>query len=200
MLELLTSPPIPKSLLGINPRRINPSGWSDMRADALARMGGRCAVCSDNQAIEVHETYVYDYDVAIATFNIAIPLCVPCHRFTHLELTASRWRHGEIAQEIFIDCVNHGTRLLRWGGKLPSLVQMGIIRRLTHWPDTRSLLSDDAYYANGVLLPPYLGQDTRQWRLYWNGQLYKEVMLFDYTWNIDALFDDGAFENVKFKP
>ena len=130
MLELLLHPPIPRSLLGINPRRINPLGWQTIREEALERSGSRCSVCGSTNRLEVHETYVYDYEGCIATYVTAFPLCVPCHRFVHLDITVNRWATGEVDTATVLDVADHGAALLKAAGMMPTLCQLHYLHRL----------------------------------------------------------------------
>ena len=88
--ELLLHPMIPRSLSGVNPRRIKGKEWWDKtRKAAYAENNYCCWACgahrmdTTEQLLDGHETYEYNFDKRTMRYEGTVALCRRCHEFIH---------------------------------------------------------------------------------------------------------------------
>ncbi len=89
--ELLTHPPIPSDLVGLNPRTImGQAKWDDVRREAYQENNYCCWACGTHKHsawqhswLEAHETYTYDEARLLARLKEIVALCHRCHMFVH---------------------------------------------------------------------------------------------------------------------
>ena len=88
--SLLLHPMIPRNLSGVNPRRIKGKEWWDKTRKAAYAENNYCCWCcgthrldTEEQLLDGHETYEYDFDKRIIRYTGTVALCRPCHQFIH---------------------------------------------------------------------------------------------------------------------
>ena len=93
---LLLHPMIPHSLSGVNPRRLKGKEWWDeTRKAAYAANNYCCWACgahrmdTEEQLLDGHETYGYDFKRRVTTYTETVALCRPCHEFIHFNVLRS---------------------------------------------------------------------------------------------------------------
>lgn len=120
--ELLLHPTIPRSLSGVNPRRLKGKEWWDETRKAAYALNNYCCwACgvhkldTKEQLLDGHETYEYDFGPCIAHYAGTVALCRSCHQFIHFDqIVWLAWR---------IRVLLRGLRILKSAGLKPPYAQ-----------------------------------------------------------------------------
>jgi hypothetical protein len=117
--EILTQPPIPESLHGINPRSIlGPSWWETQKEIANKKNDFCCWTCGVSRSktlngyLESHEIYHFDFDRKTLSFERVSALCGDCHNFVHPIRLLFLFQKGEISSRKFRNILRRGLKIL----------------------------------------------------------------------------------------
>lgn len=64
-----------------------PKIWKIIRADAISRSGGKCAICGREKPLEAHEVWEYDEQNGIQKLTDVMAVCKMCHSVIHIGRT-----------------------------------------------------------------------------------------------------------------
>lgn len=105
--ELLTHPPIPAALAGLNPRTImGQAKWDVVRQEVYQENNYCCWACGIHKSrawrhfwLEAHETYAYNEAARVARLNEIVALCQRCHMFVHANnlIGSIDWSRDEVS-------------------------------------------------------------------------------------------------------
>ena len=113
--EILYHLPIPPALHKFNARLLlGKDWWDDIRRSVYESNNWECWACSNvnEERLEAHECYDFDFKKRIATCTDIVPLCTRCHGFIHWR--GIPLRHGREK------CLKHGIQVLLDAGlKVP---------------------------------------------------------------------------------
>ena len=94
----LTIEMLPSRVWRKNVRQALPRGvWNKIRERTFRIHGRKCSICGyEGKAIEVHESWEYDYDRGILRLTDFIPLCKRCHLVKHFGMAQVLHRKGKL--------------------------------------------------------------------------------------------------------
>jgi len=119
---LLTHPPIPAPLHGVNPRTAKGQKWWDeTRYIAYEGNNRHCWACAARtNRLDAHECYDIDFTKGIAVFVEVVALCKMCHAFIHSNRLTALTKAGIHALGYWEAVRDHGYSVLETGGFEPS--------------------------------------------------------------------------------
>lgn len=131
--ELLTHPPIPLALRGVNPRTIKGQDWWDaVRHKAYNENNHCCWACGASEQLDAHEAYTYDIKNHIAKLDEIVGLCGKCHQYIHSSLTSRTFRLGVISYDRMYAVMEHGSRILEFAGLKPHYISRAVWWEFAH--------------------------------------------------------------------
>lgn len=173
--ELLQHPPIPRALLGINPRRImGQEEWDKVRRKVYAKNNFCCWSCGSSGQLHAHEAYEYDVEQKTAILDEIVGLCVSCHRFVHILQEHAKLMMNAISKEEFLQILNHGLTILKSAQLKPHWATEAIRIWCLPWARKSSI-------TPRAILVGYLGIDKSlidawffnfEWKLIYKGKQY----------------------------
>jgi len=170
---LLLHPPIPIALGGVNPRTIKGQEWWDVvRREAYAKYDYHCWACdvhrldTDNQKLDAHECYNYNYIRKRAYFVGVVALCRDCHMFIH-------WRRIRYRKEMQ-RVLTRGLRVLYEAGIGLPYAQTRRVRYYSFGPSGLEFLD-----TGGIDPSLPLGAISGDWKLVFEGKLYQKGVKYE---------------------
>ena len=119
--EILTQHVIPKPLHGVNLRHHwgrSSAKWKNLGKKTREKQNNICIACGrevphkNNDWLELHEEFNYDYENKIATIDNMVGLCGKCHDYIHQGNLTMRMAEGKITKEYAGEVIARGDKIL----------------------------------------------------------------------------------------
>jgi len=179
---ILSCPPIPKALNGVNPRTIKGKGWWDKQRKAVYKQNNyHCFACGvwekkarPNPWLDAHEIYRVSTKTGRVTLKEIVAICPACHKFIHLSLVQKQHAAGIISYKDMQYIVIHGLDLVRsW--KVPIL--LGTLQVAEY------MLGFLIQYKKFNIRPPYAYDlEWDKWHLVLDGKKYRSKFKDEEEW------------------
>lgn len=122
-LEILTHTVLPKSIHGINPRKIMGDGeWNNVKKEKQKIADHHCMCCGEyvphipGNYLQCHEIYSINIEKKEFELKDVVCICHKCHEFIHLGRLQQLLKEGKITQEYYFDIIDRGENLLKSHG------------------------------------------------------------------------------------